>query len=347
MKKIIVLAIIILTVEIPRGFGQVHWKKLKEELVFSNPPFQACHASTIVEVEPGRLLLSFFAGSQEGKKDVSIWTAAIENGKTSELRKVAEGIVNDTLRYPTWNPVLFKSKGGEFFLFYKVGPNPREWWGMFKTSLDRGQTWSSAQALPEGILGPIKNKPVQLVDGTILSPSSVEESEDRWKVHIERSTDLGKTWVRIPVDPDSEFDVIQPSILDHGDKKLQILCRSKQGSVIQAWSADGGKTWGKLSRTELPNPNSGTDALTLKDGTQLIVYNPDLPGKDWWNGRGKLRVASSRDGKAWKDVMVLEDGAKEEYSYPAIIQTSDGLIHITYTFDRKNVKHVVLEQGKG
>ena len=162
---------------------------------------------------------------------------------------------------------------------------------------------------------------------------------------MEKSADDGKTWKLIPVDPDSKFDVIQPSVLFYGKNKLQILCRSKQGSVVQAWSADGGNTWGKLSKTSLLNPNSGTDAVTLKDGTQLIVYNPDVPGKDWFNGRGKLRVASSKDGKTWKDVVVLENGTKEEFSYPAIIQTRDGLVHITYTYDRKNVKHIVLKKG--
>jgi alpha-L-fucosidase len=94
----------------------------------------------------------------------------------------------------------------------------------------------------------------------------------------------------------------------------------------------------------LPNPNSGTDAVTLKNGLQLIVYNPDLPGKDWFNGRSRLRVAASRDGAHWEDVVVLEDGTTEEFSYPAIIQSRDGLVHITYTYDRKNIKHVVLQE---
>ena len=333
----------ILTLTTSLVFGQGPWKKIKEVMVFESPPFNSCHASTIAELQPGKLLLSCFGGSREGKKDVSIWTATIEKDGISKPAKVADGVINDSLRHPTWNPVLFKSGEGKVFLFYKVGPNPREWWGMFKTSGDDGETWSDAQALPKGIIGPVKNKPIQLADGSILSPSSVEESENRWKVHIEKSVDSGKTWTIIPVDPGSEYDVIQPSILAYGNNKLQILCRSKQGNVIQSWSTDGGNSWGKLTKTQLVNPNSGTDAVTLKDGTQLIVYNPDLPGKDWWNGRGKLRLAYSKDGESWKDVAILEDEPTGEYSYPAIIQSSDGLIHITYTFDRKNIKYVVLE----
>lgn len=345
MNKFFPVAVIYVLSLLSVTHAQSPWIKLKEELVFNQPPFKQCHASTMVEVSPGKILLACFGGSAEGKKDVDIWLSTIDEQGISQPATIANGIVSDTLRFPAWNPVLFKTHKGKLFLFYKVGPNPREWWGMVKTSDDNGQSWSSADRLPAGVLGPIKNKPVQLADGTILSPSSVEVTENRWTAHIEKSGDEGKTWEIIPVDPTSKFDVIQPSILFYGKNKLQILCRSKQGSVMQSWSSNGGNTWGKLSKTSLLNPNSGTDAVTLKDGTQLIVYNPDVPGKEWFNGRSKLRVASSKDGKTWEDVVVLENGTKEEYSYPAIIQTSDGLVHITYTYDRKNVKHIVLKKG--
>jgi len=345
MKKILLATLVYALNSFSNAHAQSNWTKLKEELVFTDAPFKQCHASTMAEVAPGKILLSCFGGSAEGKKDVDIWLCTLDaNGATVPV-DVANGIVSDTLRYPAWNPVLFKSREGKTFLFYKVGPNPREWWGMLKTSEDDGQTWSAAKALEKGILGPIKNKPIQLSDGSILSPSSVEVNENRWIAHIEKSLDGGNTWKRIPIDNASKFDVIQPSILEYANGDLEVLCRSKQGSVIQAWSATKGDTWGKLKKTNLLNPNSGTDAVTLKDGTQLIVYNPDVPGKDWFNGRGKLRVASSKNGKTWKDIVVLEDGSKEEYSYPAIIQTTDGLVHITYTYDRKNVKHVILKNN--
>ncbi|WP_324677354.1 sialidase family protein [Hymenobacter sp. GOD-10R] len=344
MKKHLLLASAFL-LSFPASIrAQTTWVKTKEELLFTTPPFQQCHASTLVEETGGNLLVAYFGGPYEGSKEVNIWLTTISKaGSVSQPRSVADGVVSDTLRYPTWNPVLFKAREGKLFLFYKVGPNPREWWGMVKTSADEGQTWSTPRRLPAGVLGPIKNKPVQLANGTILAPSSIEEKTERWKVHLEKSTDLGQTWQIIPVDNASTFDVIQPSILVYPGNRLQILCRSKQGSVVQAWSTDGGNTWGALSKTSLLNPNSGTDAVTLKDGSQLLVYNPDVPGKDWFNGRSKLRVAQSKDGQTWRDVAVLENGTKEEYSYPAIIQTRDGRVHITYTYDRKNIKHVVLQ----
>lgn len=319
------------------------WEIVSKNLLFSNPPFSECHASSIVEVSPSKKLVTYFAGSSEGQRDVAIWMTAVKNGITAAPVKVADGKINDTLRYPCWNPVLFKTHLGQLLLFYKVGPSPRDWWGMVATSPDNGKTWSQGKRLPPGILGAIKNKPVQLQDGTILSPSSTE-THDQWKVHMERSTDEGKTWKLITVDHASDYQVIQPSLITHANGTIQMLCRSKHNRIIQAFSTDQGKSWSTLSETNLLNPNSGVDAVTLANGWHLLVYNPTTSGKDWWNGRGKLRVAASKDGNDWKDVAVLEEGDKEEYSYPAIIQTTDGQVHITYTYNRKNIRYVVLKQ---
>ena len=323
------------------ALSQNGWRKMSEELLVKDAPFQQCHASSIVELTSGKLMAVWFGGTDEGHTDVRIWSATQNSNGWTKPIVLADGIINDTLRYPCWNPVLFRSAKGKLYLFYKVGPSPRAWWGMIKTSLDDGRTWSQAIRLPDGILGPIKNKPIQLNDGTMLAPSSVETNL-KWNVHIEKSIDEGRTWKKIPVDTASRYHVIQPSILNYGNGRLQILCRSKQGVVVQSWSRDNGNTWSELSATTLPNPNSGTDAITLKSGEQLIVYNPGKPGKEWYNGRAELRVAVSKDGKKWTDVMTLEKGTEEEYSYPAVIQLKNGEVHITYTYDRKNIKHVVM-----
>ncbi len=323
--------------------AQTSWRIAQQELIFTDPPFASCHASTIVEVNPDKMMAAYFAGTEEGNKDVGIWLSTLEKGKWSKPVLMADGVINDTLRYPSWNPVLFKAKEGKLFLFYKVGPSPREWWGLVRTSTDDGKTWSASGRLPDRILGPIKNKPVQLADGTILAPSSTETRE-RWKVHIEKSTDLGATWKLIPVDTSTAFDIIQPSILFYPGNKLQMVMRSRNDKVIESYSRDNGNTWATLTKTDLPNPNSGIDAVTLKNGWQLLVYNPTTRGA---GGRAKLNVAVSKDGKDWTDAAILENGTgREEYSYPAVIQSKDGKVHITYTYNRKNVKHVVLEAVK-
>ena len=100
-----------------------------------------------------------------------------------------------------------------------------------------------------------------------------------------------------------------------------------------------------MTATALPNPNAGTDAVTLKDGRQLLVYNHTTRRGGFPSGRAMLNVAVSTDGTAWQPVLTLER-AKGEYSYPAVIQTADGLVHITHTYQRRSVKHVVLDPRK-
>lgn len=308
------------------------------ELIFTEAPFPQCHASTIEQTRRGTLVASWFGGSREGHRDVGIWVARRVDGQWTRPVEVANGVQSADERHPCWNPVLFQPKEGPLLLFYKVGPHPRSWWGMLRTSADDGQTWSAPQRLPKDILGPIKNKPIRLTNGDILCPSSTEDAG--WRVHFERTTDLGKTWSKTdPLNDGKTIGAIQPSLLRHGDGRLQALGRSKQGKLWQAWSMDQGKTWDALELTELPNPNSGTDAVTLADGRQLLVYNHTT------KGRSPLNVAVSDDGKTWKAALALE---KEpgEFSYPAVIQTPDGLVHITYTWKRQRVKHVVLDPKK-
>ncbi len=250
------------------------------EFIYERGPYPQVHASTLVETTSGQLLAAWFGGTEEGHPDVSIWVARHEDGRWSPSVKVADGVQNATTRHPTWNPVLFQPRGGPLMLFYKVGPSPREWWGMLMTSTDDGRTWSEPRRLPEGILGPIKNKPVQLADGTILAGSSTEAvAADAWRVHVERTRDLGKTWERVGPLGDGGFNAIQPGILQHPDGRLQLLCRSREMHVPTSWSSDGGRTWTPLAASGLYAVNSGSDALTLKDGRHVLVYNfRDRPG---------------------------------------------------------------------
>ena len=316
---------------------------VRSEFIFETNPVPSCHATTIVEARDGTLVAAWFAGEAEGKPDVSIWTARQVDGKWSVPVKVAEGIQPDGKRIPCWNPVLFQPKEGPLQLYYKIGPNPVEWWGVLRLSEDNGKTWGAARRLPEGILGPIKNKPVQLKDGTILSGSSAEGFKvgPSWQIHFERSRDNGATWEKIAVEqPANGPASIQPSILFLKDGGLMAIGRTKNAKLFFTVSNDQGTTWSKVDLTDLPNPNSGTDAVTLKDGRHLLIYNHTA------KGRSPLNLAVSKDDITREAALVLEDEPKAEFSYPAIIQTSDGLVHVTYTWKRKLVKHVVIDPAK-
>jgi predicted neuraminidase len=316
---------------------------LTTEYIYDTGPYPQIHATTIVETPTG-LVTAWFGGTAEKNPDVCIWVSRqLPDGKWTEGVETANGVQADGSRHPTWNPVLFQPKGAPLMLFYKVGPSPSTWWGELKTSTDGGKTWSAAQKLPNGIFGPIKNKPVQLANGDILCPTSNETDTkpSAWAIYFERTSDLGKTWTRTELLHDGlKIEAIQPSILFLGGDKLQAVGRTRQGKVFQITSNDAGKTWGEISLTDLPNPNSGTDAVTLADGRHLLIYNHTA------KGRSPLNLAVSKDGKTWEAAVVFEDEPKREFSYPAIIQTKDGLVHITYTWQRKKVKHVVIDPAK-
>ena len=314
-----------------------------QEFIYEHGPYPSVHASTIVETPAHEMVAAWFGGTRERAPDVGIWVSRRTQSGWTPSVEVANGLQPDGTRYPTWNPVLFQPRGGPLMLFYKVGPSPEEWWGEVRASTDGGRTWSAARRLPAGILGPIKNKPVQLADGTIVAGSSTESHAEpsKWQVHFEWSTDGGKNWsATAPVNDGTTIGAIQPSILFRekiGGEKLLAVGRTEQGKVFSTSSSDGGNTWSALSLIDdLPNPNAGIDAVSLADGRQLIVYNPVT------RGRTPLAVAVSRDGRAWTKVLTLED-QPGEYSYPAVIQTSDGLVHITYTWKRERVKHVVVD----
>ncbi len=297
--------------------------------------FPSCHASTITETTEG-LIAAWFGGTEERDPDVCIYASSNINGTWNKPVMVADGIQNGK-RYPCWNPVLFTKDNGEIVLYYKVGPDPRSWWGLYKTSKDNGKTWSVATQIPNNLLGPIKNKPIRLPNGKILYPTSFETPKE-WNIYLEASDQNLKNWHKITID-NNKLSSIQPTILTYKNGTLQLLCRSKNKNINESWSKDGGQTWSALTPTQLPNNNSGIDAVTLADGRQILIFNPIV------KGRNELAVAVSDDGINWNAAALLENDpdSNAEFSYPAAIQSKDGLIHFTYTWNRKLIKHVVID----
>ena len=306
--------------------------EIRSEFIFERAPFASCHASTIVETVEGDFLAAWFGGTDEGAKDVAIWMARFSGGKWSEPQLVAR-----EAGVPTWNPVLFRGRNNRLWLFYKFGPSPDTWTGAYKTSSDSGKTWSESTPLPAGLLGPIKDKPIRLANGDIVAGTSVESCRS-WTAWVERSSDEGKTWTRhgpivIPGEP---FGLIQPTLVELTLDRLRAFMRSRQGFIYVADSSDGGQAWSAARPTSLPNPNAGIDAVRLADGRILMVYNHSA------RERTPLSVALSSDGgETWTRFVQLET-ERGEFSYPAVIQSSNGDVHITYTWKRKRIKHAVI-----
>ncbi len=322
------------------------------EFIFDAAPHPECHASTIAETASGALVAAWFGGTAERNPDVGIWFSRLGGDGWTAPVEAANGVQADGTRYPTWNPVLYQPPrdGAPLLLFYKVGPSPPEWWGMVMESQDDGGTWSEPRRLPDGILGPIKNKPITLADGSMLAGSSIEDAPEppAWRAHFERSPDLGQTWTRSErlagkTTDGEDFWIIQPTIFTLGGGELLAMFRSKQSRIAASRSADEGKTWGPIHATGLLNPDAGVDGVTLADGRHLLVYNHKVRIDGAWAGsRSRLNVALSDDGNAWDAALMLED-QDGEYSYPAVIQAGDGLVHVTYTHRRTRIRHVVLD----
>ncbi len=342
----------------------------ESEFVFEpgSAPFPECHASTVVALKNGELLSAWFGGTAERAPDVAIWTARGKDGHWSAPVEVAREKEGEK-GIPTWNPVLFHTRDGKLWLYYKAGESPAAWSAARMWSTDEGKTWSAKERLPAGILGPVRAKPVVLADGTLVSGSSVEAYKV-WAAWVERSTDNGQTWRKTgpitvsaaqdraePPAPEPPMDspelrgkdkgprqfegIIQPSVVQLGPHRLRLYARSRTlaAKVVVADSTDDGVSWSATHFLDVPNNNSGLDAVALKDGRVVMIFN-DTP-----RGRSPLNLAVSTDGEHFRVFATLEQGAGE-YSYPAIIQAPGGDLEMTYTWHRTAIKHVHLPLGQ-
>jgi predicted neuraminidase len=234
-----------------------------------------------------------------------------------------------------------------------------------KRSYDNGHTWKDLELFIEekGILG--KNKP--LFSGSLgLIPV---EREDTWSAMFLRSEDRGKTWELIgDLGKEADAHLIQPTVVMLKDGTLMAYMRSQEDYIFVTYSQDRGRSWSKPEPTSLPNPNSGIDMVRLKSGNLALVYNPtksirdasktdssivgDIPVEDLgritgfnvWGPRTPLDLVLSTDeGKTWPHRVRLEEGSGA-FSYPAVIQSRDGTIHITYTYKRTHIRHVRIKE---
>lgn len=310
----------------------------KKSFVCEKLPTEICHASTVLKLENGDFISAWFGGSKEGEPDVDIWVAVRKDGVWQAPFKIS---VDESL--PHWNPVLFQLEE-KIALYFKVGSKIADWKTYVAYSYDNGASWSNPAELikddESGGRGPVKNKPIRLINGMVLAPASVERST--WSAFVDISQDNGLTWERSQIIEPEENDnkdknIIQPTLWQD-EKGVHMLLRSNQGVIYRSDSFNEGRSWCKAYKTDLPNNNSGIDLAKLSDGRLVLVCNP--VGEDF-GARTPLSLFVSDDGEKWKEIIKLEweEGEKwgsGEFSYPAVI--SDGnTVYVTYTYKRKNV----------
>ncbi|MEM2886083.1 MAG: sialidase family protein [Thermoproteota archaeon] len=309
--------------------------------VFEKAPFDECHASTIAEARKGEFLVAFFAGTKEGNKDVAIWLSRGDGASWEPPEKIAWDE-----EAPCWNPVLFKDSEGKVHLFYKVGFSPESWSGTHMFSRNDGIDWSEPLRMPAGLVGPAKNKPITMSNGEVICGSSVE-SYKAWACWVEifrwQKWEDWRSWKKFgPIYYEGVMEgVIQPSIIELEKGRLRAFMRSTKtiGRICVADSSDYGRTWSGATATSLPNPDSGIDAVKLRSGSVAIAYN------DSTDARTPLSLSASKDGgETWRKVLDLE-AELAEFSYPSIIESSDGSVHVVYTWKRKRIKHAGLDSN--
>ena len=384
----------------------------KDEFLYEQASFPQCHAATIVETKKGDLVATYFGGKHERNPDVCIWVSIKKKGTnewskpilaadgvftlgtknaeiagiTAESTPASEGPVRrgsasaNQRRKACWNPVICEMPNGELWLFFKVGLKVADWTGWLCKSKDGGKTWSDKEPLPQGFLGPIKNKP-EVINGRLLCPSST--ADNGWKFHMEIYDMAKKEWKYVgPIKaelamrtedmkagsastaakedieaPDAggvatkdgrhPIDCIQPSILKLKDGRLQVLMRTRNGRIGTSFSSDNGDTWTNVTLLDVPNNQSGTDAVTLQDGRHVLIYNnfASLPGTKK-GVRTPLSIAISEDGTHWRHALTLEDSPISQYSYPSIIQGKDGKLHAVYTWRRLRVAYKEIDPAQ-
>ena len=348
--------------DIPTGHPAI----VKDEFLYTKAPFPEAHASTIVETQKGDLVAAYFGGTKERNPDVCIWVSRKPKGADvwNAPMMVADGVFPEG-RYACWNPVLYEMPNGELWLFFKIGPSVSEWTGWLVRSKDGGRTWSRREPLPDGFLGPIKNKP-EFIDGRLLCPSSTENNG--WRFHMEildlsdgrwkKGTPVKDlNWKYVPVESSEAIktddnkphpiDCIQPSILKLKDGRLQVTMRTHNAHIATSFSSDNGDTWTPVTLLDIENNQSGTDAVTLQDGRHVLIYNnfetlPLTPK----GVRTPISIALSDDGTNWQHVLTLEDSPIDQYSYPAIIQGRDGTLHCVYTWRRQRIAYKQIDLRK-
>lgn len=369
-----------------------------DEFVYDHSLYPETHSSSIVELKDGTLVATYFGGTKERNPDVCIYTQRKEKGAEQWSVPVlaADGVFPaepiagtqsevvekyvpattgaikgsaspDALRTACWNPVLFLMPDGELWLFFKIGRNVKDWTGWLCKSNDGGMTWSEKEMLPKGFLGPIKNKP-ELIDGKLICPSSTEENG--WQLHFEIYDIATGQWTKSFPKNREDVLAIQPAILKHAGGVLQVVARTRptkkqaegtentRGKVATCWSYDNGMTWGETSLLDVPNNQSGLDAVTLSKpvscvtsggkklkGVKHVMIHNDfgtLPGTRK-GPRTPLSLSVSQDGITWHHLLTLEDSPISQYSYPSIIEGADGSLHCIYTWRRQRIAYKRLQ----
>ncbi|WP_248927556.1 sialidase family protein [Paenibacillus hamazuiensis] len=318
------------------------------------------HAANLLELDNGDLLCVWFSGSGEGNPDTNIVMSRLPAGAD---RWSAPQQLSGNPERSEQNPVLFQAPDGKLWLLHTSNePHDQKTSRVVcRISEDRGAAWGETTVLHEGPGIFLRQPLLVLANGDWLLPAYYCKLGGHYSVVL-ISTDQGKTW--------SEYEVadsvhrVQMSVVALQDGTLYAVFRSRQAErIYTSVSRDNGRTWTAPARSELPNNNSSIQLTRLQNGHLALIYNNSSMERDqfrWVQSKGEFRrkplrtpltlAISEDEGKTWpyyRNVQTADLEYKESeigYSYPAIVQSRDGKIHIAFSYLRKCIKYVCLEE---
>ncbi|MBU3593629.1 exo-alpha-sialidase [Polynucleobacter sp. 71A-WALBACH] len=311
------------------------------------------HAASLIALKDGSVRAFWFAGSREGAPDVVINTASFD---PQASRWSAPTVVMDRVsaekglsRYiaKLGNPVPARMADGRIQLFF-VTVSIGGWAGSSISTVisdDEGLTWGQPQRLISSPLinlsTLVKSPAMSFADGRLGLPAYHE-----W---IGRFGEFLRIDVSQVIDKrrmSSGRGAIQPVVFSDGPQEASAFFRQTRSSsqlkqIPASETKDAGQSWVLTKDLEIPNPNSALAALTLANGTRLMVLNNIEAGR-----YRLVMVVREPDSSQWQVIQVLEDdeslsnNERREFSYPYLISTNGEDAHLVYTWDRKKIRHV-------
>ncbi len=315
------------------------------ELIFEKiPGAPAHHASSIAEAPNGDLLVTWYGGSYESSDDEALYMARRKKGERNW--STPELLFRDPA-HPVGNAIIFVDPAKKIWILWgrMEATQPllahTGWDGarlMYRVSSDNGHTWTKDVLFPMETSGWLpRNLPITLAGGELLVPLS-DERDNVDKSFFVKTKDNGKTWTRSQNIPNKNVMGEQPTVAPRPDGSLLAFVRLRP-TLLQTESTDGGLNWTPAHETDLKCPDAAISLRALRNGHLLLVHN------DSDRARTPLSITRSVDGgKTWSSHLAFESNPGE-YSYPSVLQTSDGLIHVVYTYRRYSIKHVEFDEN--
>jgi predicted neuraminidase len=312
-----------------------------------SPP--SVHSATAVEISGGRLRAFWYGGTREGAKDVALYSAVFDPSSSAwspqAIVTTREETASDLGRYvkKLGNPVAARDGEGRLWLFY-VSVSLGGWSGSavnYRISEDEGASFGPAHRL---VSSPLLNV------GTLVRGPAISFEDGTVGLPVYHEL-LGKFGELLRITPEGE--VLEKLRLSHGRSSLQpvvvplgrldavAFLRSSGGSpkrVLSTRTADGGRTWSDLVPTALPNPDAAIAAVRARGGALVIAYNESEVD------RSNLKIAVSRDdGRTFAPLSTVdppEPSRARELAYPWLLESSDGSLHLLYSWNRSRIVHV-------